>query len=77
MSGEKEFKSSGLQIKYKGWRQMNMLLLALVKRMDIGAGLAAVVGGSAPSGVNVNNNYDYDNENFGVVALRKSCCFPR
>lgn len=32
---------------------------------------------SAPSGVNVNNNYDYDNENIGVVALRKSCCFPR
>ena len=62
---------SGLRIKYKSWRQMNMLFLSLVKRMDIGAGPLAVVGGSAPSGVNVNNNYDYDNENIGVAALRK------
>lgn len=61
----------GLQIKYKGWKQMNMLLLALVKRMDIGARALVVVGGSAPSGVNVNNNYDYDNENIGVAARRK------
>ena len=53
-----------------------MLLLALVKRMDIGAGPPVVVGGSAPSGVNVNNNYDYDNENIGVAALRKFFYFP-
>ena len=50
---------------------MNMLFLALVQRMDIGARALVVVGGFAPSGANVNNNYDYDNENIGVAALRK------
>jgi hypothetical protein len=34
-----------------------------------------VVGGFAPAGLNVNNNYD--NDNIGVAALRKSCyIFP-
>ena len=50
-----------------------MLFLALVQRMDIGTGLPVVVGGSAPRGLNVNNNNDYDNENIGVAALRKFC----
>jgi len=52
-----------------------MLFLALVQWMDIGTGPFAVVGGFAPGGLNVNNNYD-DNENIGVAGLRKSCYFP-
>ena|GEM_PF-6071238 len=51
---------------------MEMLFLALVQRMDIGASPLGVVGGFAPSGLNVNNNY-YDNENIGVAGWRKSC----
>ncbi len=54
-----------------------MLFLVLVKWMGVGAGFLVVVGGFAPSGVNVNNNYDYDNENIGVAALRKFFYFPR
>jgi hypothetical protein len=53
-----------------------MLFPALVMRMDIGAGSFVVVGGFAPGGLNVNNNYDYDNGNIGVAGLRKFCCFP-
>ena len=65
----------GLRIQCKRWRQMRMLFLALVKRMDIGAGLFVVIGGCAPSGVYVNNN-NYDNENIGVGVLRKFFVFP-
>jgi len=42
--------------------------------MDIGTDVFVVVGGFAPGGLNVNNNYDNDNN--GVAALRKSCYFP-
>ena len=59
----------GLQIKYKGWKQMNMVFLALVKRMGIGTGPLGVVGGFAPSGVGVSSYYV--DEGFGVGALRK------
>jgi len=51
---------------------MNMLFLALVQLMDISASPFVVVGGFAPAGLNVNNNY-YDNENIGVAGWRKSC----
>ena len=43
--------------------------------MGIGTGPFVVVGGFAPAGLNVNNN-NFDNDNIGVAALRKSCYFP-
>ena len=73
MSSEKGCKNSGLQIKYNEWGQMKMLFLFLVTWMDIGTSAFVVVGGFAPGGLNVNNNYY---ENNGVAGLRKSCYFP-
>ena len=68
-------KNSGLQIKFKRWGQQ---LVVSVSGAVEGRRCRSfvVVGGFAPAGLNVNNN-NYDNDHFGVAALRKSCyIFP-
>ena len=55
---------------------MHILLLFLVVLMDIGTAPLVVVGGFAPAGLNVNNNYDNANDNIGLGALRKFYVTP-
>lgn len=60
-------KCSGLQIKYREWRQMKMLFLVLVKKMDIGTRSPVCCGAFGPSGLNLNNDNDIANDNNGLA----------
>lgn len=64
--------SSGLQIKFKRWGQHLVVSVSGVAEGHRYRSLI-VVGACAPSGLNVNNNYDNDNDNIGVAPLRKFC----